>query len=160
MTNDLPHGEAAAATSSQVRPQNLDRGGNTRPGSFSRLLNIEDRATRRLRDEERVHAILIRVAAQYGVGIHEILGDRRHKYIVKARHEVVRRVYNETQLSKKRIATILGYKDHCTILYVINERRRKLVMARNRAAHKKMEPKPVKVVKIPEPKLIKAVGER
>ena len=147
MTNDLPHGEAAADTSSQVRPQNLDRGGNTRPGSFSRLLNIEDRTTRRLRDEERVHAILIEVAAQYGVGVHEILGDRKHQYVVKARHEAIRRAYKETQLSKKRIATLLGYKDHCTVLYVVNEKRRQDTRARSLGYHKKN-------------RLIKAVGEK
>ena len=60
------------------------------------------------------------VGEAYGVTNSDILGKKRSKEIVQARHTVIYMLSKVVNLSSKNIANILEVKDHTTALYAIN----------------------------------------
>ncbi len=60
------------------------------------------------------------VGEEYGVTNADILGKKRNKEIVQARHTVIYMLSKVVNLSSKSIANILEVKDHTTALYAIN----------------------------------------
>jgi len=114
MTHDPPGERANLPGRDVVHPASC-------PGSFSRLngtLHIA-RASR----FGRIQEIQIKVCAKYGIGIEEMLGERRHKHLVRARWEAINQAYYETGFS----TTVLGRsfnRDHTTILYALGRVRR------------------------------------
>ena len=122
MTNDLPgasregDGHSSVAQSAGLSSQeptraNLDRGGLPRPGHFSGTLTLG-----RQFGAGYILTIIRNTAAKHNVRPDEILGPRRHKQIVAARHEAVRRAYFETRFSSTQLGRIFK-RDHSTILY-------------------------------------------
>ena len=76
-----------------------------------------------LKDPKRV---LEEVSYLYGIPVDEILGKRRFKLIVDARHEAMYRMRHELKFTFKHIGDIFS-RDHSTIIHAIekveNERR-------------------------------------
>lgn len=62
-------------------------------------------------------AILQQVAEKHAVPVHEITGARRTKRVAYARQEVMYRARKETRLSTPQIGTLLGGRDHTTVIY-------------------------------------------
>jgi chromosomal replication initiation ATPase DnaA len=62
-------------------------------------------------------AIVEQVAHQHGLVAEQLIGASRLGPIVKARHEAMYRLRNETKLSAPQIARALGRTDHSTVLW-------------------------------------------
>ena len=69
---------------------------------------------------QRAKDIICEVSLMSGVSVAEIMGHRRPARVVKARHEAIRRVAEETTWSIPRIGQIFN-RDHTTILHAINK---------------------------------------
>lgn len=70
-----------------------------------------------------VFSLLMAVSQKHGVSTDDILGPRRHKRIVAARHELMRRAYSETRLSTTQLGRLLN-RDHTVILYACKRTKR------------------------------------
>lgn len=65
---------------------------------------------------EKISAIIRRVAAKHGVTYAEIIGMRRASNLVTARLEAYYRCKTETNLSYGTIAAVFGGRDHSSIM--------------------------------------------
>ena len=146
MTNDLrgvPAEEGAIPPSSHGRgTRKLDRPAISTRLQPPVLAGTLSNKTRR-QQIDYVQAILIGVCAEYGIGVEEILGDRRDQPVVIARWEAVRRAYEGTGLSTTELGRVFN-RDHTSILYILGKVKKERVYTRKQ-----------RVVK---PKLIPAVG--
>ncbi len=70
----------------------------------------------------RIRSIQEEVCLKYGVTIAGMLSDRRQKLIVAARHEAIRRAFNETDRTYAAIGRAFN-RGHTTILYVVGKER-------------------------------------
>ena len=66
---------------------------------------------------ETAQRIMDDVCAKQNVTMGDLLGKRRDKSVIAARHEAVRRVWNETRLSALVIARLFN-SDHTTIMFI------------------------------------------
>jgi chromosomal replication initiation ATPase DnaA len=57
------------------------------------------------------------VAKAHGISFRDLIGKRRLRYLVRARQEAMYLMVRFTTLSLPQIGTILGDRDHTTILY-------------------------------------------
>lgn len=73
-----------------------------------------------------VAAILVEVAAKYGVTVLDIKSARRTRKLIIPRHEVCWRARHETLLSLPQIGRQLGGRDHTTILSGIRAHARRI----------------------------------
>lgn len=65
-----------------------------------------------------VSEIIQEVGEKHGVTKGEIIGDRRSRYIVAARHEAMARVYKaRPDLSLPMIGRLFGGRDHTTVIH-------------------------------------------
>lgn len=64
----------------------------------------------------RWRVILAEVCHKHNITYSELVGDRRSKHLVKARHEAAFRLSRETEMSLPAIGRRLN-RDHTTILY-------------------------------------------
>lgn len=78
--------------------------------------------------------ILQEAAANYRVSVEDILGGRRTRPIVRARHEAAYRMHHELRMSFPAIGRRLGGKDHTTIINGVNVHEKRLAEARGIAA--------------------------
>ena len=160
MTVDLPgaspEGANSSASPAEYRANLPGRGGSqaSRPGSFSRIdgsLSLKKPARK-----SRVIELLYIVAGEHGVSTEDILGQRRHKRIIAARHEVIRRAYLETGLSTTQIGRLLN-RDHTTVLYVCGLTKKNRASARPDIFNEtkprvvKSKPSPAKEMTRPKP---------
>ena len=65
--------------------------------------------------------IVAEVALKHGLKMSDLTGPYRHKSIVKARHEAMWRVRDETNLSYPQIGRVLGNRDHTTVLHGVRK---------------------------------------
>jgi hypothetical protein len=68
--------------------------------------------------------ILRNTAAKHNLSIEVLLGHRRSVHIVRARHEAIYLISEETALSLPQIGSIMGDRDHTTILHAIRKWKR------------------------------------
>ena len=72
-----------------------------------------------LQPRRTIQEIQREACVKHGVSMEALLGERRDKKIVQARHEAIRSVYSQLQgLSLSRIARAFN-RDHTTVLYVV-----------------------------------------
>lgn len=68
------------------------------------------------------HALIEDVARKHGVTVEDIKGPRRHRNIVIARCEAIRRVSAaRARLSYPELGLIFGGRDHTTIMYHVDK---------------------------------------
>ena len=60
------------------------------------------------------------VARRYQLSFEDILGKRRHRYLVKARHHAMWLVRRNTSLSYTKMAKLFN-KDHATVIYGVRK---------------------------------------
>jgi len=65
------------------------------------------------------NAILHRVARKHDVTVSDIRGSSRRPHLVRARQEAAYEIRTQRKLSLPQIATLLGGRDHTTVLYGI-----------------------------------------
>lgn len=65
-------------------------------------------------------AIIAEVCAQYGVSRGELTGHCRCRPLVAARHEAMRRIYEETGLTLARVGALFD-RDHTTVIHAIRK---------------------------------------
>src|SRR3990167_5742624 len=108
---DLPEAEGAnPVPASPGERANSSRGATARPGYFSRPILHLSKTSRM----GRIQEIQIKVCAKHGIGIEEMLGDRRHKHLVRARWEAICQAYYETGFSTPVIGRAFN-RDHTSI---------------------------------------------
>jgi hypothetical protein len=73
-----------------------------------------------------VRRILHEVSVKHGVTIVDICSKRRPLHLVTARHEACYRLRHETTWSYPRIGTILGGRDHTTIIHGVRKHAKRL----------------------------------
>lgn len=73
--------------------------------------------------------IIRQVCKKHGITVPEIIGPRRSRKLVEARHEAFWRLSKETMLSLPRIGYRMGGKDHTTVLHGIRQHERRLAEA-------------------------------
>lgn len=73
--------------------------------------------------------IVREVCEKHGVSLTEIVGNRRAKDIVAARHEAFWRLSRETLMSLPRIGYRMGGKHHTTVLHGIRKHELKMTQA-------------------------------
>ena len=105
----------------------------------------------------RVLEIQIKTCAKYGIGLEEMLGERRHKHLVRARWEAICQAYYETSFSTMRLGKLFN-RDHTTILYVVGRTKTERRVKEPIGGRWGGKPAPKQTSKI-QPKLIPAVGE-
>lgn len=66
---------------------------------------------------EKRQRVLREVCEAHGVRFVDLTGPSRVKHLTAARHEACYRLRDEVGLSWPRIGTILGGRDHSTIIY-------------------------------------------
>jgi hypothetical protein len=65
--------------------------------------------------------ILRNVASKHNLSVEVMLSHRRQKHIVRARHEAIFLIAEETALSLPQIGNICGKRDHTTILHALRK---------------------------------------
>ncbi len=65
-------------------------------------------------------AIIAEVCTQYGVCREELVGHCRCRPLVAARHEAMRRVYEETELTLIDVGRLF-HRDHSSVIYAIRK---------------------------------------
>ena len=70
--------------------------------------------------------IIYRVAKAHEISVADIKGSCRKKYIVAARQEAAWRLREERKLTLNQIGSLLGHKDHTTILHAIKAHEKRL----------------------------------
>lgn len=70
--------------------------------------------------------IVEEVAAAYGIGVREIYGRRRHRYVAWPRQEVMWRLRLEKGWSYPDIGDFLRHRDHTTIIYGVRAHQKRL----------------------------------
>ncbi len=70
----------------------------------------------------RAETIILKVARERGISVGNLLGSSRLKHFVAARKAAIRRVHDETSLSKTEIGKLFGYKDHTTVLHHLGDK--------------------------------------
>ena len=70
--------------------------------------------------------IIYRVAQKHGVSVADIKGHSRKQHIVYARQEAAYQLREERNLTLNQIGSLLGHKDHTTILHAIKCHEKKL----------------------------------
>jgi hypothetical protein len=73
-----------------------------------------------------VHRIMRATAAFYGVGMNELVAQRREMKLVKARHVAMHLAKVLTKHSLPAIGRMMGGRDHTTILYGVRKMQRAL----------------------------------
>lgn len=67
----------------------------------------------------RWKTIIFELCEKHGVTIAEIVGSKRTRHIVVARHEAFHRLSTETTMSLSQIAYRMGGRDHTTVIWGI-----------------------------------------
>lgn len=71
--------------------------------------------------------IIVReVCEKHSVSIAEIIGNRRARHLVIARHEAFHRLSTETTMSLPQIGYRMGGKDHTTVLHGIRAHKKRM----------------------------------
>ena len=86
-----------------------------------------DKPTERGRSGKQVAT---EVAKAHGLTFHELVSERRHKKYIKARHEAMHMMYDETSLSMVQIGKILN-RDHTSVLHGIKAYKNKTELDTN-----------------------------
>ena len=81
------------------------------------ILAIGTKPSRKMTAKEILH----RVASRHNLSVDTLLGPRRQKHIVAARHEAIFLIAEETQLSLPQIGMVCGKRDHTTILHALRK---------------------------------------
>jgi hypothetical protein len=84
------------------------------------IMAIGTKPSRKVKAKEILH----RVASRHNLSVDTLLGHRRQKHIVRARHEAMFLIAEETQLSLPQIGMICGKRDHTTVLHALRKWRR------------------------------------
>ena len=79
---------------------------------------------------QRAKFMLRDIARSHGVGTAEIVGERRHQHVVKARHALMWEMCKHLTWSMPRVGRFLGDRDHTTVLHA-----KRRVEAAIRAGH-------------------------
>jgi hypothetical protein len=77
----------------------------------------------------RWKGIILEVAYKHGIPLPVLLGRRRKKWIVAARHEAFYRLSEETTFSLPRIGQVMGGFDHTTVLHGISAHKKRMEAA-------------------------------
>lgn len=75
-----------------------------------------------------IHAIIVDVCAEYEISHAEIIGPRRHRYIVLARQAAYYRCLMETGASLSAIGKFFGGRDHTTIAHGIKQHEKRMAV--------------------------------
>ena len=70
--------------------------------------------------------IIYRIAEKHCISVADIKGTSRKQYIVLARQEAAWRLRDERKLTLNQIGSLLGHKDHTTILHAIKSHEKRL----------------------------------
>ncbi|XAI96573.1 putative chromosomal replication initiator protein DnaA [Microcystis phage Mae-JY35] len=74
---------------------------------------------------QRIALIMARICKVMGIHPQEILSERRHRQIVKARHAIMYWATRQTRFSMPQIGQRLGGRDHTTILHGVAAHRKR-----------------------------------
>lgn len=66
------------------------------------------------------------VAKAHGITFQELVSNRRHAYLVKARQHAMYEMRRNTGLSLPQIGKIIGKRDHTTVIWAIKRHERRL----------------------------------
>jgi chromosomal replication initiator protein len=68
---------------------------------------------------QRAEGIIEQAAQTCGLSVEDIVGEKKSRRLVIARHYAMNRVYYETNLSLPEIGRLFG-RDHTTIIYGVD----------------------------------------
>jgi hypothetical protein len=88
----------------------------------------------------RVAMERLRIQAEYGVTKEELMGTRRFKTFVEARHALMFRLYSNYKWTLHQIGRYFGGKDHTTILHGVRTHARRVGLWIEANGHKNHRP--------------------
>lgn len=110
---------------SRQRIEQLFRAGLNKINRIDKVESVEEAEEKGIDTSkiitENINSVIESTARNYGVEIHDLLGNRRQVELILPRHTVMYLLRKELNLSFPKIAEVIGKRDHTTIMYAYNK---------------------------------------